>query len=364
MSGEVLVLAGGGTGGHLFPGLAVAEEFRRREPSRRVALIGTGRPVERRAAVAAGLELRTIAARPLRGRDALDRAKSLGSLPLAAIQSVAILRSLRPSAVVGLGGYASGPVVLAAALGSVPTAVMEQNSVPGSTNRLLARLRAVRRAYVSFPSSGRLFPEGLARPLGNPVRSEIRAARGAPLPPSPSVLVLGGSQGARRLNLAVPDALAAVAETVPALGVVHQTGDVMAEAVRRRYDEIGLHARVEPFIDDMAEAYREASIVICRAGATTVAELGVVGRPAILVPFPFAIDDHQRLNAEELARAGAGLVVADDEASSERLAELATELLGDAGRLETMAAAAASVGRPDAAERVVDDLEELIRVQR
>jgi UDP-N-acetylglucosamine--N-acetylmuramyl-(pentapeptide) pyrophosphoryl-undecaprenol N-acetylglucosamine transferase len=180
------------------------------------------------------------------------------------------------------------------------------------------------------------------------------------------VLILGGSQGAQRLNLSVPEALAQIGAADRGVRIVHQTGDAMAEGVRRRYDALGLPATVTAFIDDMATAYREASLVIGRAGATTLAELAVVGRPAVLVPYPFAIDDHQRRNAEELERAGAAVVVSDQDATPDRLAQVLVALLDGDGaetRIDAMAAAAARLGRPDAAERVVDDLEELIGVR-
>ena len=359
-----LMLAGGGTGGHLFPGLAVAEEWRRRHPERSVIVVGTGKAVERRVVASSSCELRLISARPLRGRNLRDQLLSLAALPLALGQSAIMLARTRPAAVVGLGGYASGPMVLAASGMRIPTAVMEQNSVPGSTNRLLSRLRAVDRAYLTFPSSARFFSPRVARVLGNPVRDAVIEAHGTPLQlERPRVLVLGGSQGARRLNLSMPDALASADARGRGLRITHQSGDAMAEAVRRRYDELDLQATVEPFIDDMAEAYRAATLIVCRAGATTLAELGVVGRPAVLVPFPFAIDDHQRKTAEELERAGAALVVSDDEATAERLGALLGELLDDRQRLREMSERSLSTGVVDATEKVVTDLEELIGVQ-
>lgn len=365
MSRGLLMLAGGGTGGHLYPGLAVAEVWRRRARERSVLVIGTGKAVELRAVPAAGCELRLIAARPLKGRTSGEQALSLASVPLSMAQAASMLVRLRPSVVVGLGGYASGPVVLAASALRFPVAVMEQNAVPGFTNRLLSRMGALDRAYLTYPSSRRYFSPATARVLGNPVRGAVLEARSAPLPlDRPSVLVLGGSQGAQRLNHALPDALALAGAAERGLNIMHGSGDAMVEAVRKRYDELGLKARVEPFIEDMATAYREATLVVSRAGATTLAELGVVGRPAVLVPFPFAVDDHQRKNAEELERAGAAVVVRDERATAEELAPLLAELLGDPGRLTRMAAASAETGRPEAAERVVDDLEELIGVQR
>lgn len=360
---QTLILAGGGTGGHLFPGLAVADEFVRRDPSRRVVVVGTGRAVERRAVATAGYELRLLAARPLRGRNARDQLLSLAAIPVALLQSAGLILRLRPAAVVGLGGYASGPMVLSAAAARVPTAVMEQNSIPGSTNKILDRLGVLDRAYLTFESSARFFRKRAVRIVGNPVRDEVIAVRGEPLDVSRKrVLVVGGSQGAQSLNMSLPEAFAQCG--VEGVEITHQCGDAMAEGVRRHYDELGIHATVVPFIDDMATAYRDASLVVCRAGATTLTELAVVGRPSVLIPFPHAIDDHQRKNAEELERAGASVVVLDEAATPERLASLLDELLdGDGERLGAMAEAARGLGRVDATERVVDDLEELISVR-
>ncbi len=364
---QLLMLAGGGTGGHLFPGLAVADEFIRRDTRRQVVVVGTGRPVERRAVARTPYELRLLSVRPLRGRTVSEQVLSLLSIPLAVAQSAALIAQLRPTVVLGLGGYVSGPLVLASALVRIPTAVMEQNSVPGSTNRILGRLRLIRRAYLTFDISRRHFASEASRVFGNPVRADLVDVREQPISfDPPSVLVLGGSQGAQRLNHSVPDALAeaGVGDCKTGVKVLHQTGDAMAEAVRRRYDELGLNAEVHSFIDDMAGAYRAATLVIGRAGATTLAELGVVGRPAILVPYPFAIDDHQRKNAEELERAGAAKIVLDRDATPEGLAPLVRQLLIDEpSQLQEMAEAAVALGRPDASAQVVDDLEELIGVR-
>lgn len=365
MTAEMIVLAGGGTGGHLFPGLAVAREFIRRDKSRSAVVVGTGRAVERRAVAGTGYQLRLLAARPLRGVDVKEQALSLASIPIALAQSAALMAQLHPAVVVGLGGYASGPVVMAAAGSLIPTALMEQNAIPGSTNRILGRMRMVRRAYLTFEAGSQYFSPRAVRVLGNPVRRGLIGVVNSPLASKPrSVLVLGGSQGAQRLNLNVPEALALAGAGHKNVRITHQSGDAMAEAVKRRYDDLGLHARVVPFIDDMAAAYRDASLVVSRAGATTLAELAVVGRPSILVPYPFAIDDHQRKNSLELERAGAAVVVNDFEATADRLAHLLVKLLfNDGERLEAMAAAAKRLGRPDATQRVVDDLEELIGVR-
>jgi UDP-N-acetylglucosamine--N-acetylmuramyl-(pentapeptide) pyrophosphoryl-undecaprenol N-acetylglucosamine transferase len=291
---------------------------------------------------------------------------SLVAVPTSLAQAALLLWRLRPQVVLGLGGYASGPVVLAAALMRRPTAVMEQNSVPGSTNRLLARLGVLHRAYLSFEASRSYFRASTVRVLGNPVRQAITDVGRTPVPTEPlRLLVLGGSQGAEKLNRAVPDGLSRVVAATPGITVTHQTGDAMVEAVRRRYDDLGVKARVVSFIDDMASAYRQASLVICRAGATTLAELAVVGRPSLLVPFPYAIDDHQRKNAEEFVRTGAASMVLDAEVTPERIADEVSRLVAQPDELlPSMGQAARRWGRPDATAQVVSDLEELINVSR
>jgi UDP-N-acetylglucosamine--N-acetylmuramyl-(pentapeptide) pyrophosphoryl-undecaprenol N-acetylglucosamine transferase len=274
---------------------------------------------------------------------------------------LSVLRTFRPDLVIGLGGYAAGPVLAAAAASRIPSALLEQNVRLGLTNRVLAK--SVGRAYVTYAETANHFGKERARVLGNPVRRAfVDAARMAGHDPagvearSRSVLVMGGSQGSRALNEIVPDALALAGLAELGVSVVHQTGASMLQEVQRRYREHGVDARVVPFIDDVARAYLHASLVIARAGATTLAELCAVGRASILVPYPHAAADHQTMNALALQRAGAALAVTESSLSAEMLADHVRTLLNDSPRRKAMADAARRAGRPDAAAAIVDDL--------
>jgi UDP-N-acetylglucosamine--N-acetylmuramyl-(pentapeptide) pyrophosphoryl-undecaprenol N-acetylglucosamine transferase len=356
---ERIVVAGGGTGGHLFPGLAVVEELRRRNPSLEVTFVGTEQGIESRVLPKLGERLETIRVSALKGKSASGLLESIGKLPGAAGEAMSILRRHRPDLVIGVGGYASGPLVATAAALRIPTAVLEQNAHVGLTNRLLARL--VGRAYVSFPETAREFPAHKVRSSGNPLRRGfVRAARRALVDPAgfearaSTILVLGGSQGARVLNEVVPEALTAVERG--SLRVVHQTGASMVDLVTARYRELGVDAEVTPFIEDMATAYTHAALVIARAGATSVAEICAIGRASILVPYPHAADDHQAKNAEALASQGACVAIREKDLDAKSLAREITRLVGDRGARTTMADHARKLGRPEAAAGIVDDL--------
>ncbi|MFI5308638.1 MAG: undecaprenyldiphospho-muramoylpentapeptide beta-N-acetylglucosaminyltransferase [Polyangiales bacterium] len=359
MIAKVLV-AGGGTGGHLFPGIAVVEELRRRLPSVEVLFVGTQRGIEARVLPELGERFEAIDVRPLVGRSRGELARNLLSLPRAGLQALRIVRSFKPDLALGLGGYAAGPVLLAAATLRARTALLEQNVHVGLTNQLLAK--SVGRAYLTFEEAAPAFGAQRARVLGNPVRRAfVEAARMAGHDPegaaarARSVLVLGGSQGAKRLNEIVPQALARAGVSRLAVSVVHQTGPSMVDAVSARYRELGIDAEVLPFIDDVARAYLGASLVIARAGAGTLAELCAIGRASVLVPLP-AIGPRQLDNALALERAGAAVTLPEDELTVERLASLASDLLTNADRRVHMADAARRRGRPDAAAAIVDDL--------
>lgn len=358
---ERMIVAGGGTGGHLFPGIALVEEVRRRNPNVEVVFVGTERGIESRVIPAMGERLELLRVTPLKGRSLVGLLGSLWRLPAAGLQAMALIRAIRPDLVVGVGGYASGPMLAAAAAMRVPTAILEQNVHVGLTNRLLSPI--VGRAYVSFPETHLPMIGARMRALGNPVRrSFVRAARGVLADPeggaarSSSILVLGGSQGARCLNEEVPAALAEAGVVEAGFEVVHQTGEAMREAVEARYRELGISAKVVPFIDDMAEAYAGAALVIARAGATTVAEICAMGRASVLIPYPFAADDHQARNAEALAEAGAAVALREERVDAASLGAVVRDLLLDPARRASMAEAARDRGRPDAAAAIVDDL--------
>ena len=356
-----VLIAGGGTGGHLFPGLAVVDELRSRQENLEVLFVGTARGIEQRVLPGRGERLEILDVTPLKGQSSSARLKSVARLPLALAKSASIVRSFAPDVVIGVGGYAAGPVLAAAAALGVKTALLEQNAHVGLTNRMLAPL--VGRAYLTFEQTVSHFGERKARVCGNPVRREFVnvAARAASDPEgfesrANTILVMGGSQGARALNEHVPSGLAKLNLKQHKLRVVHQTGEAMRQEVEDRYKALGIEAEVLSFIDDMAHVYARAAFVIARAGATTLAELCAIGRPSILIPFPHAADDHQTKNAQALVSIGAARCVQESKLSGGTLVEAATELIASSIRRQAMADAARTQGRPDAAAAIVDDL--------
>lgn len=349
-----MIIAGGGTGGHLFPGIAIAEEFLRRDPAYRVLFIGTERGLERKILGRLGLPLRTIPVEGITGRGPLRTAAALAKIPGSLIASFRILRQFRPDVVVGVGGYASGPAVLTAFAMRVKTAIAEQNAFPGLTNRMLGRFAD--RIFLTFPTSQRWFPNRRTVVTGNPIRSAFLAEKPSDAKKDPrfTILVFGGSQGAHRINRMVGEALEGLPHLKNRLRFIHQAGERDLDALTAVYRERGFAAEVFPFILDMAAAYGEADLLICRAGATSIAEMTAAGKASILIPFPFAVNDHQAQNAEILSRAGAAIVIAEKELSGSRLAEVIEQLYQNPGTLREMEAAAAALGRKHAAKDIVD----------
>jgi UDP-N-acetylglucosamine--N-acetylmuramyl-(pentapeptide) pyrophosphoryl-undecaprenol N-acetylglucosamine transferase len=348
MSAPVLIMAGG-TGGHIFPGLAVAQELRARGVP--VLWLGSVGGLETRLVPQAGLEIETLAIGGVRGKGVLTLLMAPLRIVRAIVAAWRIVRRARPRSALAFGGFAAGPGGIAVRLAGVPLIVHEQNSIAGVTNRILSHF--AQRLLCGF--SG-VFARG--EWVGNPVRREI-ASVSAPMQRfsspkrAPRLLVLGGSQGARALNERVPQALAKLpAEQRPQ--VRHQCGAKFADAARDAYAQAAVTATVEPFIDDMAAAYAWADLIVCRAGALTLAELAAAGVGSILVPFPFAVDDHQTANARAWVDAGAALLLPESEASAERLATVLGELLLDHARLLAMAQAARTLAKPDSAARIAD----------
>ena len=355
-----VVIAGGGTGGHLYPGIAVAHEIVRRMPGAQVTFAGTAQGLEARTVPREGFELDVIRSAGLKGKSLVSRLRGAALIAPGLWDAWRILSRRRPAVVIGVGGYSSGPVVLMAAMRRRRTLVLEQNAVPGLTNRLLARV--VDAAAVSYTDTLQFFG-GRGLVAGNPVRAEFftfQPAAGGLAPPR--VLILGGSQGAHAINLAVVAAAADMARSTAGLEIVHQTGVRDEQWVREQYAAAGVRARAERFLDPVVPEVMNADLVICRAGATTLAELAAAGRPAVLIPFPAATDDHQRRNAQVFADAGAAVVIDERELSASTLATVTRELLSDRARREAMAAAMRGLARPDAARRIVDCVLELAGV--
>jgi UDP-N-acetylglucosamine--N-acetylmuramyl-(pentapeptide) pyrophosphoryl-undecaprenol N-acetylglucosamine transferase len=351
-----VLIAGGGTGGHLFPGVAIAEELRARAPDAQLRFVGTRRGIEARVLPQLGWELSLIEVSGLKTVGTLGALRGLGRLPRALWQARRVLREFAPDVVIGVGGYASGPVVLMARLAGIPTAICEQNSIPGLTNKILGRI--VRTVFVSFDSTRQFFKPTKTIASGNPVRRELMQKL-LDAPPSASldgrvhILVSGGSLGAVAVNDLAAEALIALARTLP-LAIVHQTGDKGLEATAKRYADAGIAADCRAFITDMASAYHQADLIVARAGATTVAELAITGKPAVFIPYPFAADNHQEINAREMADAGAALMFKQDGLTAETLAGALRLLLADAARRAEMGAKMKALAHPRAAATVID----------
>jgi UDP-N-acetylglucosamine--N-acetylmuramyl-(pentapeptide) pyrophosphoryl-undecaprenol N-acetylglucosamine transferase len=358
-----VVIAGGGTGGHLYPGIAVARELQSRHADAVVSFAGTAQGIEARVVPREGFPLDLIRSSGVKGKSMAGRLRGALLLPLSLRDSWRIVSSRRPSLVIGVGGYSSGPVVMVAALRGVPTMLLEQNAVPGLTNRLLARV--VKAAAVTFDSTQAFFG-AKAFVSGNPVRPEFFQAAGPNQESARDdttsvtrVLVFGGSQGAHAINVAMVEAAPQLAAGRPPVRLTHQTGERDVEMVRTAYREAGIQGEVEPFLYDMGRRLADADLIVCRAGATTLAEITAAGKAAILIPLPTATDDHQLKNAESLVEAGAAEMLMQRDASGEALAARVQALAADPPRRRRIAAAARALAKPDAARVIVERAMEL-----
>ena len=352
-----VILAGGGTGGHLFPGLAVAREFQQRDASTEILFVGTAQGIEFRVVPKEGFMLETLTVKGMKGRGLRGLFDALYRVPASVVRSLGIISRFCPDCVIGLGGYASAPVLVAAKLKRIRAAIMEQNLRPGFTNKRMARW--VDRVFTTYRESAGYLPGARVVETGNPVRwhklPEVQ--RRAKF----SLFVFGGSAGARRINFAVVEALQQLTDLQAQLFIRHQTGQADFAAIQSAYEKLSFEAEVTPFIDKMDEAFAQADLVVCRSGASTVAELTVFGKAAILVPFPYAIYDHQRGNAQALAAQGAAEMILDQDLSGALLAGRIRGYFSDRARLDKMAAAARALGRPDAAAHIVDECYALVR---
>ncbi|GFO56064.1 UDP-N-acetylglucosamine--N-acetylmuramyl-(pentapeptide) pyrophosphoryl-undecaprenol N-acetylglucosamine transferase [Geomonas sp. Red276] len=360
-----LIVAGGGTGGHLFPGIAVAEEFLARAPENEVLFVGTSHGIEARMLPKLGYKLATISASGMKGLGTTRKLLSAGRLLYGYAQSRKILKEFRPDLVLGVGGYASAPLVLAARGMGIPRFIHEQNAFPGITNKVLGRIADG--IYISMPESAAFFPEGSTLLTGNPIRKEILWSFHERIPTEGngfSLLVFGGSAGAHRINTTLIEALPFLAGVKDRLKIVHQTGQKDVEEVRAGYQAAGFQAEVLPFIDDMSAAYGAADLVICRAGATTIAEVTACGKACIFIPFPYAADDHQRKNAESLINRGAGFMILEEDLSGELLAKEIVSHLENPEGLAEVERNARSLAQLDAAQAIVAAMMEKVNLAK
>lgn len=342
-----VLVAGGGTGGHVIPALAIALELKALYNAE-IVFVGTARGIETRLVPAAGFDLELIAVGALNRVDFATKLKTLFDLPRALLQATRIIANFRPDVMIGVGGYASGPAMLAGGLMNLPMLAFEPNLVPGIANRLAAPM--VKAAAVHFAATQRYFRNAIV--TGVPVRHEFfqLPARSPDAPPT--LLVFGGSQGAHAINMAVAESFPLLARTVPGIHVIHQTGERDLAEVELAVAASGISADVSAFIDDMPAAFARADLLLCRSGAGTVAEVAAAGKPAMFVPLPTAADDHQHHNAEPLADAGAAQLLPQTELTSERLVRDVASLLRDPRQLAAMSTATRQFAHPDAAAQI------------
>lgn len=350
-----LVVTGGGTGGHLFPGIAVAESILAKRPDGLVLFVGTDRQIDNQVLARSSFTAISLKCQGLKGKSITAVVAALFQLPQALWKAVMILREFQPDLVFGVGGYVTGPVVLAAKLLGIPTCIHEQNSIPGLANKLLGRF--VDRIFLSIPGSESFFPSGRTLLTGNPVRREILACRDQEAGKNgPVLLVMGGSQGAHRLNDLVAEGLCSVRHALPAgFRVIHQTGNLDEQRIMETYDRAGIRAEVAAFFSDMADVYSRADLLVSRAGATSLAEICVLGKPSILIPFPHSADNHQAYNAQMVVRRGGAIMRKEAELKSSVLAADILRIIEDPEGMRDMGEKARQVSFPDAAESIVKE---------
>lgn len=365
------LIACGGTGGHLFPGIAIAQGFLDANPKNRILFVGSGRPLEKSVLSDAGFKLKTIEIGGLKGMGIKGQARTFLKLPGAIFASIRLIKKFSPDLVIGMGAYTSGPVALAAKLLNKRVILCEQNIIPGITNRLLSRFAD--RIYVSFDKTRIKAPSGQVIHTGNPVRKIILKAseKGNTKPDTINsdkpftILITGGSQGAHSINIAVIDALEQIKlKQGKNLFFIHQTGVHDEKLVKEAYKIANIEADVRPFFRDMTDAYDKSDLIICRAGATTVAEVSLLGKGLIFIPYPYAADNHQELNAKSLVDAGAAKMILDKDLDGRNLARIIEDFRNNPDALLKMALKSKSFARPDAADRIIADCYNLILQDR
>lgn len=361
-----VIIAGGGTGGHLFPGLAIAEEFKKRDSATEIVFVGTEHGIEAKIIPREGYPIRYLRSEGIVGKSFAGKVKGIAALFFSFLDATRILKTVMPDIVIGVGGYASGAIVLMADLKSIPTMIHEQNSVPGLTNRVLGRI--AKRICVTYHESLMSFPMNKTFLTGNPVRLKIlkgdreAACRLFSLNKDLfTVLIFGGSSGAQAINRTMVDALNHLSDLRDSIQFLHQTGDRDFENIRDAYRKTGVRGTVAPFIYQMAEAYAAADVVVSRAGATTLAELTAIGKPAILIPYPYAAGRHQEFNALKLREMGAAVVMPENDLKGETLAGAIRDIYQSSALQAEMKSASKGLGRPDACSKIVDIAMSLVR---
>jgi UDP-N-acetylglucosamine--N-acetylmuramyl-(pentapeptide) pyrophosphoryl-undecaprenol N-acetylglucosamine transferase len=344
-----VLIAGGGTGGHVIPALAIARELQSQHHAE-VVFVGTSRGIENRLVPQAGFPLRLIEVGQLNRVSLTTRVKTLFALPLSVLQASRMLTEIKPGVVLGVGGYASGPAMLAAVLRGIPTMVFEPNLVPGMVNRKLARRTRI--AAVHFAETGKWFPR--FEVTGVPVRKEFFAIGPRPTDAQSTLLVFGGSQGARAINRVVAESAAELKARIPDLRIIHQTGLPQFEEIAAKYKAEGVEVEASAFIENMAQRFAESDLIVCRSGASTVAEIAAAGKAAIFIPLPTAADDHQRKNAESLSSQNAGMLIPEAELTKERFVAAVTSSFADRNRLATIGANARKLSHQNAASRIAE----------
>lgn len=359
-SHHLFIIAGGGTGGHLFPGIAIAIELKRRFEKSDILFVVGQKRMNQEILSSYGFTSTSIDVEGLKGRGLLNGLTGLWKIPKSLLQSMLIIRKTSPCMVIGMGGYSSGPICMAAKLMGIGTAIHEQNSYPGVTNRMLSRF--VDRVFISFEDSRTYLKSKKIFLTGNPVRDELlsKAAIEKESSDGFTILVIGGSQGAKAINDAFLDALSIIRKAGRNPRIIHQSGATDYERLIREYEKRNLHGNVMPFIQDMAAAYNSADIVVSRAGATTIFEMAALGKPSVLIPYPYATNQHQEINAQSLVSAGGAEMILQKELDGETLSRVLTKYMDDRLMLKNMGKNAERMAQPNAAKLIVDNLSELI----
>jgi UDP-N-acetylglucosamine--N-acetylmuramyl-(pentapeptide) pyrophosphoryl-undecaprenol N-acetylglucosamine transferase len=360
-----VVIAAGGTGGHLYPAVALAREFLRRDPSTKILFVGTSRGIESKVLAHEGFELALITAKPVMGKGLLEVMQGVLTIPAGLWQSLRILQRRQADLVIGVGGYTSPTMLAAAALRGVARVILEPNAYPGMANKVVAPF--AQRIFLAFESAATSFDRQKVRVVGTPIRQEFLAQSGKggaslPVRSGPRLLIFGGSQGAKAINSAVLDGLVSLVEHIPGLAITHQTGESDHQRVSAAYRKLGVRAEVSPFLYDMPKVLQAADLVVARAGAMTIAELTACGKPAILIPLPTAIYDHQMKNARSMEAAGGATVLPQADLTGARLSELIVAILRDSQRLQTMRTKSWEMRRVDAGEVIVRECYALMGV--